>query len=166
MDGSLSEVAVLVLAVIVVGLLAWIAWHDFKYMVIGNGVVLVLLGLYAAWAALTGFQTLVGDLAAGALLFLPAFAMWLLRLMGAGDVKLYFALGIFMGFDGLPFFALALLGITLLFIMVMAIARKTQSKSEFWSRLREFKSSGKAPYGVIMCCAAIPIVAMRLLGGA
>lgn len=163
---ALSDTATLMLAALVIGLLLRIAWYDFKHLVIGNGVILLLLGIYVLWAALLGFQTVASDLAAGAILFLPAFAMWLMRLMGAGDVKLYFALGLFMGFGGLPFFALALLGVTLTFLLVLSIAQKSQSRAGVLVRLREFKTSGQAPYGVIMCCAAIPVIAMRFAANA
>lgn len=148
-----------------IGLLLGIAWHDFGHFTIHNRAVLVLLVLYLAWAALTGFASLAGDLAAGLILFLPGFAMWLLRLMGAGDVKLYFGLGLFMGMPGLGLFAALLLAVSVLFLLLLHGAARLGT-GRLPRRMKEIRASGKAPYAVIMCSAAIPVMLVRLIANA
>jgi Flp pilus assembly protein protease CpaA len=140
--------------------LAWIVRVDFASLKITNKSVLVLLGLYLVWAALTGFVSIWSDLAAGATLFLLALVMWLLRMMGGGDVKLYAVLGFFVGFDQLLFFAVLLLVISVLFVVLIQTAGRIAKSG----RLHEIRQSGKAPYAVPMCFAAILAILLRALG--
>ncbi len=164
METVLEFVAVVV-GLAAVALLIYIAWYDFNNLTIRNTSVLLLLGLYLIWVALTGFQTFVGDLGVGVLLFILGLVMWLVRLMGAGDVKLYFGLGLFMGINTASLFAILLLITTIAFLLVMVIASKSGAKSGIPGRLREIRTSGKAPYAVPMCLAAIPCTLIRVLSG-
>lgn len=122
--------------------------------------VLLLLAQYLTWATLTGFTTIIGDVIAGAVLFLIAFILWLFRMMGAGDVKLYAALGMFIGFDYLSLYAVLLLLVSVLFVVLIQSTRLLKSGG----RLNEIRTSGKAPYSVPMCFAAIPAILLRTFG--
>lgn len=162
---TVLEFAAVAVGLAAVALLIYIAWYDFNNLTIRNTSVLLLLGLYLIWAALTGFQTFVGDLGVGVLLFILGLVMWLVRLMGAGDVKLYFGLGLFMGINTASLFAILLLITTIAFLLVMVIASKSGAKSGIPGRLREIRTTGKAPYAVPMCLAAIPCTLIRVLSG-
>jgi len=152
--------AVLLLAV---GLLLHIAWFDFWHLTIRNISVLILLGLYVIWALLVGFQTLAGDLGAGLILFLIGLVMWLAKMMGGGDVKLYFALGLLMGFANIGLFAFTLLAATLLFLAALVVSARLKHDSAILLRLREIHASGRAPYAVPMCLAAAPVIVLRII---
>ncbi len=164
METGLNFAAVAV-GLAVVALLICIAWYDFNNLTIRNKSVLLLLGLYLIWAALTGFQTLASDLGVGILLFLLGLVMWLMRLMGAGDVKLYFGLGLFMGIKTVGLFALLLLAATILLLFAMIIAARAGAEKGISGRLREIRETRKAPYAVPMCMAAIPCILIRVLSG-
>ena len=159
------DIAAVAVGLVAVALLIHIAWYDFKNLTIRNNSVLLLLALYLVWSALNGFQTFVGDLGVGAFLFILGLVMWLMRLMGAGDVKLYFALGLFMGINTAGLFAIFLLIATILFLLAMFIAARAKAETGIPGRLREIRETGKAPYAVPMCMAAIPCTLIRVLSG-
>lgn len=149
-------------ALLAVALLLHIAWYDFWHLKIRNGAVLILLGLYAVWLLLGGFQTLAGDLGTGVMLFLIGFVMWRAKMMGGGDVKLYFALGLFMGFAHIGLFAIGLLLASTLFLLVLRVASQVKSDGNILRRLRVIHGSGRAPYAVPLCLAAIPVILFRI----
>ncbi|QGY00200.1 pilus assembly protein CpaA [Roseovarius faecimaris] len=163
---SVLDLPALVVGAMALGLILHVAWYDFRHLTIRNSAVLLLLALYGLYAALTGFSALASDLAAGVVLFVPGLVMWLMRLMGAGDVKLYFALGLFIGLDRLWLFAVLLLGVSVMFLIALQAARIFRNKSVLWQRLGEIRTSGKAPYAVIMGAAAIPVILLRLFSQA
>lgn len=142
-------------------MLAHVARVDFLTLKVRNRAILILLGLYALWAALTGFDTLPGDAGAAALLSVIALAMWLVGAMGAGDVKLYAVLGLFIGLSHLGLFVILLLLMSVAFLIALRNSGKSTRGGQLNSRLREFNSTGKAPYAVLMCAAAIPAIGAR-----
>lgn len=150
---------VLLLAMI---LLLYILHYDYRHLKIQNRSVLLLLGLYLVLAALTGFYSVLSDVAAGLVLFLPSFMMWLFRLMGAGDAKLYFGLGLFIGFNGLGVFAVLLLIFTLLVLAALYFVKFSSRTTGPIGRFKQMKSSGHVPYAMIMCSAAVPAIALRI----
>lgn len=153
-DGVLAGVALF---------LVHIARYDYLHLTIFNRSVVILLIAYALWAALTGFVTLPGDIFTAVLLFVMGLVLWFARLMGAGDAKLYFALGLFLGFQTLGVFAALLLAVTLIFMAAMFLAGRSGVKTGIAGRLAYFRETGKVPYAVIMCAAAIPAILMRML---
>ncbi|MBT8458550.1 MAG: hypothetical protein KJN60_02655, partial [Boseongicola sp.] len=98
------------------------------------------------------------------LLVLPALLMWLLRLLGAGDVKLYFALGLLLGLSHVGLFVIFLLVVTLLFQAALWIAGRRSEGGAVLQRMRFFRSEKKAPYGVVICIAAFVPVLLRIMG--
>lgn len=161
---SMAESSANAILLLAAGILIHVAWYDFWRFTIRNHIILVLLALYALWATLTGFESILGDLAAALILFGIGFVMWALRAMGAGDVKLYFALGLFMGIGGLGLFSLLLLIITAIFLCSLFMIANIEPKDRILKRLKFIRNSGKAPYAVLMCGASIPVIVMRLIG--
>ena len=159
----MSELATDGVVVVIVGVLIHVMWTDFTLLKIRNRSILVLVGLYLLFAALQGFDEVRTDVAAGALLFLISLVFWAMRAMGAGDVKLYGVLGLLIGLRLLPLFVVLLLAASFVFLGLVSIAGRSRSEGWIISRLRETKASGKAPYGVIMCAAAIPVIVLRTL---
>lgn len=147
-----------------IGVLGWIVWLDFAVLKITNASVLLLLGLYVIWSALSGFSSLATDLIAGAALFVMSFLMWLGRMMGAGDVKLYAAIGGFVGLNHLMAYAILLLIGSLLFVAVIKVLGRRPSTNKFFSSLNKINQSGNAPYAVPMVFAAVPVILLRNFG--
>lgn len=156
-----SDIVVLAVA----ALLLWIAYVDFQKLRITNQSVLILLAAYLFWAAMNAFQGVVMDVVAGLILFLIGLVMWLMRAMGAGDVKLYFAVGLFVGFHYLLVYASFLIVVSFCFFALLMLARRFQWQGNTGTRLTEIAVSGRAPYAIPIVSAAIPTILMRAFSG-
>lgn len=148
--------------------LAVIAWRDFLTYRIRNQDVLILLGLVillilAQWAQGETAQILP-DLLAGALMFVLGFTMWLAGAMGAGDVKLYFPLGMLVGWALLPIYVVFLLLASVLMLLAVWLGRRfPRDHGKVYARLTEIARAGKVPYGVPMALAAMLTLLPRAL---
>ncbi|WP_246684351.1 pilus assembly protein CpaA [Mesorhizobium sp. B2-6-5] len=152
------------------------AWQDFIAWKIRNWTVLALVADYALlalnrWANPTGAGILAGtdsasplqgDLAAGLLLFAIGFVLWALRMLGAGDAKLFFPIGLFVGLYHLFSFAVGLAAGAV--VVSLALQFPVPLQYQAWpalSRIEEIRKSRKVPYGVIMAAAALVAMYLR-----
>jgi prepilin peptidase CpaA len=87
--------------------LVWAAFTDIMARRIPNRAVLVILCLYAGWLVLSRGTGLWSALGAGVLSFIIGYILYLFKVMGAGDVKLFAAVALFAGLNYLPLLALA-----------------------------------------------------------
>lgn len=141
------------------GWLLVIAWRDFWTLRISNRDVAVLLVLAALTRAALGFPGGWADLAAGLILFGLGIVFWLLRMMGAGDAKLYLPLGVLIGWQGLLPFALLLLPVSVGVLGLMALGRRMlPPASRLRQRLQAIAARRAIPYGVPMVIAAIIVL--------
>lgn len=152
-----------------IGILIWIAVCDFRTMTIRNRYLVILLALYIPTLLLRGFDNLTSDLIAAAVLFGIGFISWELRMVGGGDVKLFFVLGLYLGYDGLGAFAVLLLVISVMALVGLTLVRKfaaPEPTSYIMRRLKVITVEQKLPYGVILIGASLPpIVAGALTLG-
>jgi prepilin peptidase CpaA len=104
-----NSLPAIVLAAAASLILAWAAVSDVQKRIIPNVSVLALLAVFLVWAVLVlGFgQPLVSALEAAAIAFVATFALYALKVIGAGDSKLFAAAALFFGLGYLPLFALA-----------------------------------------------------------
>ncbi|MDK1375451.1 MULTISPECIES: prepilin peptidase [unclassified Sinorhizobium] len=150
------------------------AWSDFRSWKIPNAAVLALVGLYAVnaavallttddiGAALFSFNGIGGDVGAGLLLFALGFALWLFRLFGAGDAKLFLPIGLFIGWHAMLPFAVYLLIVGVFTVLVLRLPMPLQlAHLSFFMRIEEIRATRKIPYGVIMVFAALAAIALR-----
>ncbi|MCA0043916.1 prepilin peptidase [Celeribacter litoreus] len=149
----------------IIGLLTYICIHDFRHLIIENWTVVTLFGLYVIWAGLAGFPSVWTDVFMAALFFLLAFVMWIFRAMGAGDVKLYFVLGLLMGMEWAVVFIALLLVCSVLFWVGLRLSARYENKSNYViSRFRFFREEGVLPYGVVLTLSAVPAIIGRFFG--
>lgn len=149
------------------GLLLWIGRRDFQTLKVSNQSNLLLLALYIIWLASRQFVEVQTDLLVALLFFCVALVMWLAKAMGAGDVKLYFVLGLFIGIEGSAAYVVILLLVSLvafLFLKFWKIPAPTSDGETWTSRMREFQKSGRLPYAVIMVIAAFVPLSLRFFG--
>ena len=147
------------------GYLLRIAWHDFQTFRIRNRDVLILGAMVALLLGMRGFAGLVPDLLAGGLLFALGFVLWLLRMMGAGDVKLYLPLGVLVGWSLLPVYVVFLLVASLGLLLAIWIARRAQwQNGAIRARLTQIAATGKVPYAVPMALGAIATLLPQAIG--
>ncbi|MEL6643283.1 MAG: prepilin peptidase [Pseudomonadota bacterium] len=139
--------------------LLFIGWRDFVTLKISNQIVIVLLVLYLGFTATRGFDGIVDDLLAGGLLFGLTFIFWLLGKIGAGDVKLYLPVGLFIGLNGLLPYAVFLAATSILVLLVIKVGgRFAKGTTYFGKRLQELRGLGKVPYGVPMGLSAVGVM--------
>lgn len=163
---SLLLSASLLLKGLAVPLLVRIAWVDFTTQKITNRDVLLLLcmglGSLQLLSLLSGSWWDMGLSALGGLLlFLALFPFWVLRKIGAGDVKLMAAMPFLIGGDGLVVFTLLLL--------VFAIATAVLVRNPFLLPAGAFRvyvqhmdRKGVVPFGVPISAAAIGAIGFQI----
>lgn len=153
------EQAVLVVAS---AFLFYIAWYDFQTLKIRNVFVVILIGIYAVFSVVTGFATLKPDLVAGGVLFVMAFIFWLFGLLGAGDAKLYFPVGLFLGTSGLVIYLILLLGFSVLTLLIIRVGGKPRNGAgPFRERLVMLREAGRVPYSVPMAVATVVVIWLK-----
>lgn len=159
-------IEVLLLKALAIPLLARIAWLDFTTQKIANRDALLLLCLGAGSLLLLSFQSGswwdMGLSAIAALvLFVALFPFWVLRKVGAGDVKLMAVIPFLIGGSGLAVFSVLLL--------VFALATVLIIKSPFILPAGAFRlyvlhldRKGVVPFGLPISVASICTIALEL----
>lgn len=144
--------------------MAWIAWHDFCTLKIRNKHV-VALSLGAALLLLPGVSDFgLANLIPAVLLFVLGVVFWLFRMMGAGDAKLFFPVGLIVGLAGAAIFAALLLPASLITLaLIWAGSKGWLGQGFIGRRLKEIKRMGGVPYAVPMFLATLGSVLPRLL---
>jgi prepilin peptidase CpaA len=133
--------------------LLWAAISDIRDRRIPNAAVLVVLAIFVVWAIAAQGNGFGSSLAAAAISFGVGYVLYLVRVMGAGDVKLFAALALFMGLAALPAFALATTLIGGL-MAVFSLATRPRRASDRSGRLEAGGSDRGVPYGVAISGAA------------
>ncbi|KQW68089.1 hypothetical protein ASE17_06415 [Phenylobacterium sp. Root77] len=96
-----------VLAALLSGILICVAASDVINRRIPNAAVVALVGLFALWALADRGASLSTGVAAASVGFVVGYVLYMFRIMGAGDVKLFAAVALFTGLSYLHLFALA-----------------------------------------------------------
>lgn len=160
----LVATAILVKAV-AIALLLRIAWIDFETQKIKNRDVLALAILGVTGLALSAFMNgswdslMVGGIA-GIGLFVAMLVLWLLRKVGAGDVKLMAVAPLLSGGDYLFAFALFLL----VFAMLTAFVVKNPlllPASTFRKYIEVLDRKGIVPFGVPISASLIAVLVLQ-----
>ena len=144
--------------------MGWIAWHDFCTLKIRNTHV-VALSLGAALLLLPGVSDFgLANLIPAVLLFVLGVIFWLFRMMGAGDAKLFFPVGLIVGLEGAAIFAVLLLPASLLTLLaIWAGAKGWLGQGFVGRRLQAIRRLGGVPYAVPIFLATFGAVLPRLL---
>lgn len=160
--------ASLLLKALAIPLLAKIAWLDFTTQKISNSNVLLLLCLAVGSLLLFAFQSgswwdMELSALAGLLLFVVLFPFWILRKVGAGDVKLMAVIPFLTGGTGLVVFSLLLM----VFAVAMAVVVKNPfllPAGAFRVYVQHMDRKGVVPFGVPISAAAIGAIAFQIYG--
>ncbi|MER9308748.1 prepilin peptidase [Mesorhizobium australicum] len=156
----------MLLKVLAAGLLARIAWLDFSTQKISNRDVLLLLCLGIGSLLLLSLQSrswwdMGLSAVAGVLLFLALFPFWLLRKIGAGDVKLLAVVPLLTSGSGLSVFSVLLL----VFALATALIVKRPlllPQGAFRLYVEHMGRKGIVPFGVPISAAAICTIALQI----
>jgi len=152
---TIEIIHLLAVALGLVGM-AWIAAGDFRSLKVRNFDVLVLTVIAAVAAATDPSGQWQSSLLIASALFAIGFVLWLAKLIGAGDAKFYFPLGLMVGWSGA--------GLYVVFLLVTSVAILVLFRIEPWipqvggvirHRLAEIAEKRKVPYGVPMAISGI-----------
>lgn len=161
--------ASLLLKALAIPLLAKVAWLDFTTQKISNSNVLLLLCLGLGSLLLLAVQSgswwdMGLSALAGLLLFVVFFPFWILRKVGAGDVKLMAVIPFLVGGSGLVVFSLLLM----VFAVAMAVVVKNPfllPAGAFRLYVQHMDRKGVVPFGVPISAAAVGAIAFQTYGG-
>jgi prepilin peptidase CpaA len=158
----LTDVGRLAVAALLTVALAWASFTDIRDRKIRNVNVLVVMALFVPWAVLGGFSAAISDLEAGALALAVCVAMYMARLVGAGDAKLFAAVSLFVGLPGLMGLAIttAMAGGALAALILASNPRRTMVMISMQGK----GDPGRGvPYGVAIAAAGVILVWSGLL---
>ena len=145
-------------------LMLFIAWEDFREFRIQNKHVLTLIGFYLIYASSRQFNDIGYDLIAGFILFGLGIGFWLLKLMGAGDAKLYFPVGLFVGFKLLSVYAIFLVIFSVLMLLVLKVPIPLPFRHKYFSlKFDELRKGKQVPYAIPITFSAIAVLLPRIV---
>jgi len=144
--------------------LLFVAWEDFRKFRVRNVSVLTLLGIYVVFTVARGeFWPMLSDLSAGLLLFVLGVFFWMARMMGAGDAKLFLAVGCWVGLQALAGWALLLLLCSIILWLLVKIPFPLPMRHlSVVIRLDQLRQGKKVPYAVPISAATILTVLPRV----
>ena len=137
--------------------LALAAVEDAWRLRISNVFSLLLVALFVAAAAAQGFTIdWLSQVGAATLVFVGGLFMFARGWLGGGDVKLWTAIALWMGFDRLGPFMLAVVGAGgALAILLVTVRRTLPVPADGESRTPLLRRSGPIPYGLALCAGGL-----------
>ncbi|MEM9027784.1 MAG: prepilin peptidase [Pseudomonadota bacterium] len=135
---------------------------DARSLRIANWISLALVGLFAVYALMRfDLWAIPNHMMVAAVVLVVGFVLFVLRWIGAGDVKFMSALGLWMGPEHIPQFALLTgLGGAVLAIGLLILRQSEQLKIVLpaaapFKRAIELAEKGVCPYGIAIGFAAL-----------
>lgn len=147
---------------VLTGVLIWAACTDVMSRRIPNQAVIAVLCLYVVWLVLARGAGLWPALGAGVLSFVVGYILYLFRIMGAGDVKLFAAVALFAGLDHLLLLALATAISGGLIAVINMLVRPYLSQAMLALQGREMGRD--VPYGVAIAIGGISVTWGAVMG--
>lgn len=151
---------------VLTGVLIWAACTDVMSRRIPNQAVIAVLCLYVVWLVLVLVLArgagLWPALGAGVLSFVVGYILYLFRIMGAGDVKLFAAVALFAGLDHLLLLALATAISGGLVAVINMFVRPYLSQAMLALQGREMGRD--VPYGVAIAIGGISVTWGAVMG--
>lgn len=150
-----------------VGLLAWAAVNDARTYIIPNRIVIALLVAFVVTGPpLLPLVALPWHLASAALVLAVGLALFRFGLMGGGDVKLFAGAALWVGFDLLPLFLLAVVVMGGVLSVVLLLLRSRALVLAWLEPLLLrlgglpllFQKGQPVPYGIAIAAGALVIV--------
>jgi prepilin peptidase CpaA len=159
---SLAELLEIATAAVLSGVLAWAAISDIRDRRIPNRAVVAVLLLSGPWLLAAGLS-LTSAFAAGLIALAFGFGLFLFRVVGAGDAKLFASLALCAGLAHLPAFALATALAGGLIVVGIIVARPRRALVML--QLRGAGDFGRGiPYGVAIAIGGGLMLWSRVMG--
>jgi len=158
-----TDIVRFAVAAIATCVLIWAAVSDVRTRRIPNASVLALLGLFVAWTLADGGVTLASALEAGGLALAVSGGLYLFKILGAGDSKLFTVCALFAGMAYLPYLALAtsLAGGV---IALASLASRPRRALVMLTMRGKGHWGGGVPYGLAVAAGAAIVIWAPLTG--
>ena len=144
-------------------ILAIASISDIRDRRIPNWTVLATAALFVPWAFVGGDVSILGSLAGASIVFAIGLALYVFRVVGAGDTKLITATSLFVGWGQLfPFLVLVALAGGVIAVVSLSM-RPVRALVMFQMRGKGDFGRG-VPYGVAIAIATIAILSWPPLG--
>jgi prepilin peptidase CpaA len=153
----LTEAVRLAVAGIATVVLAGAAVSDIRSRRIPNGCVLILIALFLPWALTSGWPAALSAVEAAGVALAATVVLYALKIVGAGDSKLFAACALFAGMQLLPYLALTT-GIAGGLIALGLIASRPQQILVMLALRGKGGSVRSVPYGVAIAAAAAIVI--------
>lgn len=139
------------------------AWSDARELRIPNWVSLVLLAVFVPQALISGIglEAIAWHLGAGVLILIVGFALFALGLFGGGDAKLLAACALWVGWDPLLHFIVAVTVVGGILSLAVVLLRKGLGMWPNWlvhSAEGLFVPNKAVPYGIAIAAGAMIVV--------
>lgn len=136
-------------------ILVAVAYFDVRFMRIPNGFAVVALVLFVLTVPLIGWEEGQRRLFAAAVVFALGVCVYLLRLIGAGDVKMIAALVLFVPSQSYVIFGATFAAVLLLGILFFVVLRQTPKIQAL--DLASMKEPGTFPMGVAIAGSGLSL---------
>ncbi len=148
---------------IYIALVCYGAWTDARTLRIPNTVSLVLLAAFLPAAVLAGIgmEAIAWHLGGGVLVLVVGFALFAFNLFGGGDAKLLGACALWVGWDDLVFFVIAVVLVGGVLSLLVILLRKGLGLWPDWlvqSAEGLFTPNKAVPYGIAIAAGAMMTV--------
>ncbi len=140
---------------VVAPILIWVALSDLRRLVIPNWASLSAIAIFLVVAPGLGWDEAAVRLAVSTGVFILGVGLWLVRLVGAGDVKLMAALLLLIPSTELPGFPVLFAAMTL--ISVIAITALRRARIPSLSNWRSMQEAHALPLGVAISLSGLAI---------
>ena len=157
------ELARLGVAAGLVVVLTVIAVSDGLHRKIPNAALIVMLGVFVLWALVNRGAGLLSSLEAAAIALVVTAGLYLFKIIGAGDSKLFTVAALFSGLAYLPLMAFVTVMIGGVIALAILIRRPIRGLVMFQLRGKGDWGPG-IPYGVPIAIACAAVVWAPLLG--
>ena len=135
-------------------LLVWAAVSDVRTRRIPNLSVIALIALFVPWAMAGDLAGVLSALEAGGIALAVTFVLYLSKVFGAGDSKLFTACALYAGMGYLPFLALAMV-LTGGVIALISLASQPQRALVMFTMRGKGDYGRGVPYGVAVAVGAM-----------
>jgi prepilin peptidase CpaA len=158
-----SEIVRFAVAAVASGVLAWAGLSDVRVRRIPNPAVLALIVLFIPWSFADGGATLISCFEAAGIALVASIVLYALKVVGAGDSKLFTVCALFAGMGYLPYLALATSLVGGAVALVSFGLRPQRALVMFTMRGKGDWGRG-VPYGVAIAAGAVMVTWAGLTG--
>lgn len=161
----INDVLLLALTAGFIAIMVWCAVSDIRDRRIPNVAVLALLALFVPWTLLQLGANFLSGIAAAAIALVVTVILYIFKIVGAGDAKLFASASLFVGLAQLPHLALATVLAGGVIALISLVTRPRRGLVMVMMKGRGDYGRG-IPYGVAIAAGSIIVLCRGIAGAA